>query len=589
MKLKTKRLLLTSLLALAIPLICSLNTEATQSFYGDGATPSGTGRWSIGSAGIHQCLHCHKFGGIATDEAGYLMTGHKNMLRKVSPGVPWAGADGTIYGTTDDFYGSGSIYNWTAGTVNVAGTGTIKQIFYIFGGWLSPDELDTIFDGGFTGELYPNGNYDCGRCHTTGYQFDASGPEPTTYNSARITDAQFSRIPTDYTTGTSSWYLNGIQCERCHNATGHPADPFPFGTAASKPTYENATALCIECHRQESADTVSNTITLSTDLEVSNDDPAIWAPFFDASIGQAFLNSPHARFTGNLAQTSQNSPDLSVSMTGTYSSNFKNSTPGPDFDKNKGCDGCHDVHQSLVEGVNAAAPITNKCGIACHTTEGALSGIHHPSGPGTPIGTDVAGACKTCHMPNAYHLFRISVDANYRTFPTETQFNSGQTTAKTASDGILAGAVWIDVDLACGQCHGGGVSSTDNPPNGAWYMTKSQLAVLAKGMHGITGNSCAATLNSDLSFHVPYGTFNGKAYWADLTNIPGTVNFTLSNFGLITDTTQFAGCPPATLSGTFLSHIPNMTVDGVSFWLDLQSDKDQWGVFSLIDMGFNPQ
>ncbi len=62
-------------------------------------------------------------------------------------------------------------------------------------------------------------------------------------------------------------------------------------------------------------------------------------PFFDASMGQAFLNNPHTRFTENLAQTEQNAPDLSVIMTGNYNSAFQDSSTG----KNKGCDGYHDV------------------------------------------------------------------------------------------------------------------------------------------------------------------------------------------------------------------------------------------------------
>jgi len=511
-------------------------------YKGDGALPSGTGGWAQPPVAAEvTCLECHgsganhyQCGGFCPDptnvrdKSSYLKTGHKNMLRKVSPGSPWAGADGNAYGITDDLYGSGSIYNWTSGTVNVGGTGTIKQLFYIFGGYMDRSQLNTIFDGGFTGEQYPNGNYDCGRCHTTGYRFGALGPEPSTYNGIPITDAQFSRIPTDYTSGTSSWYLNGIQCERCHRDVanevgGHncyiggvynPAyTSFNSCTAAAgtwtvvKPTFQNATALCIECHRQESADTVSNTITLGTDLMVSDggscsdgtspDHAACvaagktwnYAPFFDASIGQAFLNSPHARFSGILTQNTQNSPDLSVSMTGIYSSHFENFTPGPDLGKNNGCNGCHDVHQSTIKEVNAAAPIASECGIACHSNQGVLSSIKHPGGTGTPIGdgTDVEGACAACHMPNGYHLFRINVDAAYSTFPTVTQYYAGgQTIGNTARPDVGSvsawDAVWVDLDLACGRCHGGS-AGPGATTNGAMYFDKNYLAALAAGMH----------------------------------------------------------------------------------------------------------
>ncbi len=427
---------------------------------------------------------------------------------------------------------------------------------------MDPTQLNTIFNGGFTGEIsgdygvpFPGGNYDCGRCHTTGYRFDNTGPEPATYNGTPITDAQFSRYPTDYTTGTSSWYLTSIQCERCHRdvaneAGGHncyiggPTYTYSvaqYGTNINGsynaayvyswscwaaggswtvvvPTFQQATALCIECHRQESADTTNNVITLTTDLMVSdggscsdgtspdyatclaNSATWNWAPFFDASAGQTFLNSPHSRFSGTIAQNVQNSPDLSVSMTGSYSSNFRDSESG----LNNGCNGCHDVHQSTVEAVGATAPISTRCA-DCHTgTAGNapkvdLAYINHRSGVGTPLenqSTDPSSPCIICHMPDAYHLMRISHDPNYSTFPTAAQFYVGQqTTANTASDGILADAVWNDLGLACGQCHGGGTSPTDNPPlpNVPWESTAT-LASVANGIHNAIPDLAVSSL-----------------------------------------------------------------------------------------------
>ncbi len=522
-----------SCLILSVPL-ASLDPAATAapSYKGDGAVPNGTGGWAQPPVlNETKCLECHGSGAnhflcgpgcAAPDKSSYLMTGHKNMLRKVAPGSPWAGADGTVYGTTDASYGSGSVYDWIAGTIDVAGAGTIRHLYYIFAGWLDPGQLNTVFDGGFTGELYPNGSYDCGRCHTTGYRFDASGPEPTTFDGTPITDAQFSRIPTDFTTGSSSWYRDGVECERCHRdvaneAGGHNCyiggiyNPTYTSYASCTggggswtvvvPAFENATALCIECHRQESADTATHTIALSTDLEVSDDgscsdgtspdyatclaNSATWnfAPFFDASMGQAFLNSPHARFAGTLAPGVQNSPDLSVSLTGTYNSHFKRFTPGPNFGNNLGCDGCHDVHQSLAEAVGALNPLPQKCP-DCHAK--SLAGLLHPHGTGTPLedmATDPAQACQICHMPQSYHLFRISIDPNYSTFPTADEFYSdGETIANVASDGLLAGAVWNDLDLACGQCHGGSAGA-GAVTHGAGYMDKATLAGYARGIH----------------------------------------------------------------------------------------------------------
>lgn len=46
----------------------------------------------------------------------------------------------------------------------------------------------------------------------------------------------------------------------------------------------------------------------------------------------------------------------------------------------------------------------------------------------------------------------------------------------------ISNAVWVDVDLACGQCHGGSRGSSA-VANGAPYFSKATLAIAAKDMH----------------------------------------------------------------------------------------------------------
>ncbi len=656
--------------------------------------PDGSGGWTQPPITTETtCLECHgnganhyQCGGFCPDptnirdKTSYLMSGHKNMLRKVAPDAPWAGADGTLYGTTDDSYGSGSIYDWTTGTVNVGGTGTIKPLFYIFGGWIDRGQLNTIFDGGFTGEIsgdygvpFPGGNYDCARCHTTGYRFDATGPEPTTYSGTPITDAQFSRYPTDLSSGTSSWYLTSIQCERCHRdvaneAGGHNCyiggvyDPthtsYDTCTTAGgawtvvKPTFEAATALCLECHRQESADPVANTITLSTDLLVSDGGACSdgvspdyascvaipgntwnYAPFFDASAGQAFLSSPHARFAGTLTQAAQNAPDLSVSVTGTYNSLFADSGSG----QNQGCPGCHDVHQSTVEAVHAPQPITSQCGTTCHTAQANLARINHLFGPGTPLGdgSDISGACKTCHMPQGYHFFRINPSASYSTFPTAAElYLGGQTSANTAPDGTYTNAVWLDVDLACGQCHGGGTTQdAQHQPQvdsctemgvpfpccmGAGtgtcgiYRTKEQLAVVAKGIHnggtitypttfsasvsGLTVNvtasvscngTCVFTYEWDWGDGSPHGTGASASYTyasAGTKTITLTVTGDAGNVGTATrNVTLYVPDNPPVPGGMDCGTLFDAT-DWTASFTDASTD-DRGGAQVFVDWG----
>jgi len=554
------------------------NNATGQVFHGDGASNNGSGGWTTAYTDVNQCLSCH----YGTDTMPYLMTGHKNTLRKIAPGVLWGGPDNAIYPTTDPHYGSGSVYNWTnqqitlgwcdplgtpaqnglsatdpvcqypyytlpnanapAAYTPVAPTvaaGGVRNLFYLYGGWQNYGGSSNPAGTGLTGDLYPYGNFDCGRCHATGYNFDNSAPEPTQNTNgvvAPINNLQLSRIPTDGfvapgTNGTSSWFLTGIQCERCHVAAysygSHPWDP---GVTVTINQNEAATALCMECHRAESitmanpsgnppaAGSINPANTLTTldygycsDLSgsayatcVSNaSNHWVYKPYVNHEAGQAFLNSPHARFNGTLVQNAQHSADLSISISGTYGSQFSETPTDPT--KNLGCTGCHDPHQSTVAAVNAT-PIVTTCN-QCHTlSKTIMSTVNHPMGPGTPFPTatsaDIPGACITCHMQAALgransHLFRISTDPGYTTFPTPAQLYTQNVTSlgvepeySPMNGTTFAPAAWLDVDLACGQCHVGNDGVTNEygltlPPGmpGAHAYTKAQLAYWASVMH----------------------------------------------------------------------------------------------------------
>jgi len=593
--------------------------------------PCTGGNWTSSgavTAPIEQCLACHYHAQSTVNRGvNYLLTGHKNTFRKVAPAAgigPWAGPDGNTYTTADTYYGSGSTYNWTNGTVTVGtcdsptnypltlalslvdpscgytGYGTTQGLLYLLGGWLyyggnsstGNPELNTVFDNsaiaGFTGEQYPNGNYDCMRCHATGYNFVAAnsstgtllggpvgtsyaGPEPTTLTSTSggytaITDAQFRRWPTDQTSGTSSWYLTGVQCERCHITdvnistapynVSHPSSGGLDGlTIPSVATDQASTALCMECHREETVSTTgSGTITptyppVAIDTGYCSDfsnNPysactATWVykPTIPYGMGTTFLNGPHAEFSGTVTQNHQNSPDLSVTISGTYSATMATpeggyfvETSGTNSGQNKGCIGCHDPHFTTVvtpaqyTANNAlyhtlqGTTETNCSNGTCHSniTNNLMATIKHPVGIGTPFPTgtaaDVPGACVVCHMQAASpnpgnptqgvpqnHFFRVSVDPNYYTFPTAAQYYGGTTALNVATDTVtgFTGAIWNDVDIACGQCHAGGNASGQNPygivqPNPAPpAFARVYLASAATGIHGFDTLPTAAT------------------------------------------------------------------------------------------------
>lgn len=152
------------------------------------------------------------------------------------------------------------------------------------------------------------------------------------------------------------------------------------------------------------------------------------------------------------------------------------------------CMTCHDVHWALDSTHAEAEPIRREC-TTCHSNSGSsvsgapqvdLNVINHLKTPGTPLEnwlTEPAESCEICHMPNSgtgnssrAHLWRINTDVDYKTM--------GYNKANLTNDGNA----WVDLDLACGQCHGGGeaqVSTTGTIANGASALHVTSTAGLA--------------------------------------------------------------------------------------------------------------
>jgi hypothetical protein len=98
-------------------------------------------------------------------------------------------------------------------------------------------------------------------------------------------------------------------------------------------------------------------------------------------------------------------------------------------------------------------------------------------------------------------------------------------------------------------------------------------------------NPCASTLSGNLTLSVPILTYAGQVYWADFTYVPNTIDFALTNVGVIADASQFSTCTPATLSASLQLQIPATISYGVSYWADFQYDQ---GVnFTLTGAGAN--
>ena len=233
--------------------------------------------------------------------------------------------------------------------------------------------------------------------------------------------------------------------------------------------------VCMQCHRQETSGIPNTNGTCSiaanttqgacvaaggTWTDTGNGIGMLVGPYHSTVAfpshphSNQFLNSPHAKFVGKWSEIATGKFDFSANRK--YNSSFL--TWGEAYDGGSGCTSCHNVHQSVV--TNGAEPFEAKCQ-ECHHAATNLNTIQHPKGPGTPFAnadTEPMEACTSCHMPGGLHLFRINVDKAYSLFPMPAAM-SANVAPNTAADGTFANAAWVDVDLACGQCHGGGASN----------------------------------------------------------------------------------------------------------------------------------
>ena len=392
------------------------------------------------------CTRCHNeryfpLSDLAVAES-YVETGHKNMLRPVAPlgntdphyttNAPWAGADGAVYATDS----SGNPIDFTTGTITVGGVP--KTLYWIFDGWIA-DAPRSLAEGG---------SYSCARCHTTGWSADA------TMLTVKQPYAMFGDYTGLFSTAGdgqpyTSWDEWGIHCSRCHGSQVALATPdvrhFPDipgrEAVGSLSTGATRTALCMDCHRQETGGAPYDASDPGGVLKVGPAHETV--EFLSHWHGNLFLNSPHALLRRRrFAQ---------INDKALYESYFKYDGEGWPLSGNAGgCTECHDVHRSTVEAANPdGGGIREEC-TTCHFK--TLGAIRHPTGLGTPIESKFYPnvACVSCHMPDGLHLFRISVDEGYATFPTAAL--SATSNANTTPDG----AVWVDLDHACGQCHGGG-------------------------------------------------------------------------------------------------------------------------------------
>jgi hypothetical protein len=483
------------------------------------------------------CLHCHnpvrmEGSSAGADKTKYMFTGHKNMLRKVTAGTPQLGPNDLGIITEYITDGTGT-FDWLNGQIAYsAGTYTV---LWIYGDWLAPNPTVMYVDplGKKTyscSKCHSTGVSIDSSVVSTKEPYASFGVASFGSNTGQI---NLNIGLAGYTASTmASWDQWGIMCSRCHSSASAPetAGLTTEATCTSagyvwvvpshgsayctnydlerlkwNPDYTDGSAgknitllsthaggpsnaaeivrMCGECHRQEVSGqpytyvgTINGTPwdkgfgdqaqTVIGGLSHGAPSPAVGHNYMNV-----FLNGSHGKFTGTYGD---------ITNIANYASTFMTSAADGGLEM-PGCVGCHNVHESLV--VDGHEPMEREC-TTCHDVASAgtytaapkvdLAEMSHPTGTGTPF-EGTAGqpwfACETCHMPQALHFFRINTSSTYTTKDNYSVTGPDN----TADDDGYASAVWVDLDLACGQCHG---AAGPGP-----LFTKDQMAAAATGIH----------------------------------------------------------------------------------------------------------
>ncbi len=353
--------------------------------------------------------------------------------------------------------------------------------------------------------------------------------------------------------------------------TGAGGNGHDFGPATG--TGAAISSMCFGCHQSTVKTSVSGGTGNGPDVDLNNPTApgvsvtATTADFSGHPIGEEFLNSPHSRYTGTMVPNAVGKYDIGVFTGGafvpygTFNTAFNDgscsqstyvdgsgnaaevktqadcTTAGGTWGYRTdggSCTSCHDVHNSLFVATQSEKSMKKEC-TTCHADGSGLQGvgpnktavpqvvianINHPTGNGTPFDTSKFDSpCEVCHMPKAsasgfpLHLWRINTSASYTTFPSYADFTAAppKKLANTQTDDKgYTNAIWVDLDISCGQCHGGSKGSTATA-NGAPYLTKAQLSTVANGIHG--GNPTALfswTTSTTVDYLVNLDASNSK-------------------------------------------------------------------------------
>ena len=220
--------------------------------------------------GSTECMSCHE-----TIYNTFIESGHPYKLNEVigdaQPVIPFRTSLSATIPTPAG-------YTWGDITYMIGGYGW-KARFIDSEGYIITKNADTQYNLADGSQVTYHGDdeigtkkYDCGKCHTTGWQSVADGASPK--DGLPGMDGDF--------------FAGGVHCEECHGKGGLHAD----SRLASDITLDNSDALCGRCHTRNA----DNSIAASGGFIKHHEQYDEWltSGHNAASVGCMDCHDPHA-------------------------------------------------------------------------------------------------------------------------------------------------------------------------------------------------------------------------------------------------------------------------------------------------------
>jgi hypothetical protein len=359
--------------------------------------------------------------------------------------------------------GAGTPISGSTTTTDIA---TACKTCHQFPGTTHPFRINTV--PGMV-SVYPDLDQACGQCHGGGT--DSAGSPPNT-GVVYLTKNQLAVVAPNIHSGTTTSWLNSMDCTLCHN--GSPIAPAAVSHPTGTGTPGSGAAACRSCH-------LANGI-LHQKAAVSVD--KVCAQCHGGSRGPGAVVSPAPYYTETLlAEAAIMMHDSNKASTVNCEACHAAANPVAEtlsamgHPQSAGTPGCIQCHTTLLH--TGAAPVAGMiAAAACSTCHGASGSAHKFTGfsnqPLTAFATsihtkaDPGTACPSCHTERPV-VMGWAVDG-------EMSCPTCHITTEGARPGIAPTAA-----QACYYCHGGSSTTTHN---GAVYRDATTLAGQAANFHG---------------------------------------------------------------------------------------------------------